>query len=843
MTAAATEASASHTEHADFAVEGMTCSACATRLEKALAQVAGISTATVNFALERADVEFDPAQTGPDRVADAIVKAGFQVPAERFSMPIEGMTCSACVGRVEKALLSVPGVSEASVNLALERADVTGLRGVTQAPDLAEAVARAGYKAVLRSAAESQAEAEEAQRVQAAAALRRELTILLIAAALATPLMVQMVAMFLGWYGIHELGGVNVHGLHLPPVWELILATPVQFIIGARFYRSAYKAIRAGTGNMDVLVAMGTTAAYAYSCWLMLTLPDATGELYFEASVIIITLVLAGKFMESKAKRGTTAAIRQLMDLRPQTARVRRAGGEEVEVPIAEVRRGDTVVIRPGERVPVDGRVIGGRSELDEALITGESLPVEKNVGDRVTGGAINGTGLLEVQATAVGADSTLSKIIRLVENAQAGKAPVQRLVDRISAIFVPVVIAIAVITFATWFFITGSFASALIPAVSVLVIACPCALGLATPTAIMTGTGAAARSGILIKDVTSLERAHRMNVVIFDKTGTLTAGRPTIVDQRALRGTDAELLQLTASVQQASEHPLARAVTDRAKELGLKTSPVTGFRSTTGRGVQGTVDGREILIGNEAMMREHAIATADGEELAARWHDQARTATWIADRDGLVGMLAIADPLRPESREAVAELRRMGVQTLMLSGDAPRVAEAVGQQVGVDEARGGVRPEDKASAVNQLAATGKVVGMIGDGINDAPALAAADVGIAMGSGTDVAMETAGITLMRTDPRLVPAAIQASRATFRKIKQNLFWAFIYNVIGIPLAAFGMLTPIFAGFAMAMSSVCVVSNSLFLRRWKPAFQRGGKAARTRTDTQIAQEART
>lgn len=830
MSAVASTAPKAIPEHADFAVEGMTCSACATRLEKALAQVPGISEAAVNFALERADVSFDPATTDTAAVAEAIHKAGFSVPEERFSMPIRGMTCSACVGRVEKALLAVPGVREANVNLALERADITGLRGVTQAATLAGAVSKAGYEAVIRSASEQQAEAEEAERARAAAELRREFVILLIAIALATPMMVQMVGMFLG-----------IHELHLRPTWEWIIATPVQFIIGARFYRSAYKAIRAGTGNMDVLVAMGTSAAYFYSVWLVFSLPDATGQLYFEASVIIITLVLVGKFMESKAKRGTTAAIRQLMDLRPQTARVRR-DGTEVEVPIAEVRKGDTVVIRPGERVPVDGRVVSGRSELDEALITGESLPVEKEAGDRVTGGAINGTGLLEVQATAVGSDSTLSKIIRLVENAQAGKAPVQRLVDRISAIFVPIVIVVAIITFLTWFALTGNFAQSLIPAVSVLVIACPCALGLATPTAIMTGTGAAARSGILIKDVESLERAHKTSAVIFDKTGTLTEGKPKIVDLSALRGSEDELLALAGSVQQASEHPLARAVTERARERGVALTPVTEFRSITGRGVLGTVAGREILIGNEQMMQEHGIDAAPGLKLAGAWHAQARTAVWVADREGMLGMLAIADPLRAESKEAVAELHRMGVETMMLSGDAPRVAEEVGREVGVGEARGGVRPEDKAQAVNELAARGKVVAMIGDGINDAPALAAADVGIAMGSGTDVAMETAGVTLMRSDPRLVPGAIAASRATFRKIKQNLFWAFIYNTIGIPLAAFGMLTPIFAGFAMAMSSVCVVSNSLFLRGWKPSFQRGAKT-REHTPVPVAQEANT
>ncbi len=793
-------------------VGGMTCSACATRLEKALGMASGVRRANVNFALERADVTFDPQAVDAAGVADVIVKAGFQVPEEQFSFPIEGMTCSACVTRVEKALARVAGVQEANVNLAIERADVRGIAGVTELKALAEAVERAGYHARVESAAESQARAEEEHRAREQALVRRELLMLMASVALAAPLLLQMVAMVTGLH------------FHLPPRLELLLATPVQFIIGARFYRSAWKALKARSGNMDVLVAMGTSAAYGYSVYLLLTLGDAAqGQLYFEASVVIITLILLGKFLETRAKRGTTAAIRQLMDLRPQAARVRRTDGSEVEVPVAEVRSGDLVIIRPGERVPVDGLVIAGRSELDEALITGESLPVDKEPGSKVTGGAINGTGLLEVKATAVGEDSTLSKIIRLVENAQAGKAPVQRLVDRISAIFVPTVVAIAFVTFGAQLAVTGTFETALIAAVSVLVIACPCALGLATPTAIMTGTGAAARSGILIKDVESLERAHRLDAVIFDKTGTLTQGKPTIVAMHAVRGDERELLTLAASVQQGSEHPLARAILDRAREEQLALHPVSDFRSYTGRGVVGTVNGIQIAIGNERMLAEWQVDPSAELARAHAWEAEARTVVFVADREGVRGILAIADPLRPEAREAVETLKRMGVKTLMLSGDATRVAEEIGRQVGVAESRGSVRPEQKAEAVQQLVSDGHTVGMIGDGINDAPALAAADVGIAMGTGTDVAMETAGVTLMRPDPRLVAAAISASRATFRKIKQNLFWAFIYNLVGIPFAALGLLNPVIAGAAMAASSVSVVSNSLLLRRWRPAFR--------------------
>ncbi|GMW06334.1 MAG: copper-translocating P-type ATPase [Nevskiales bacterium] len=798
-----------------LAVEGMTCGACATRLEGALSQAPGVVRASVNFALERADVEFDPGKTSAAGVAEAVVHAGFRVPMQSFSFPIVGMTCSACSTRVEKALRAVPGVEEANVNLAIERADVRALAGIVSVGDLAEAVARAGYEARVRSNAEERAQADEQHQREEQAALRLEMLMLFGAIALTTPLVAQMVAMT---FGLH---------FHLTPMTELLLATPVQFICGARFYRGAWKALRAGSGNMDVLVALGTSAAYLYSLYLMLTRgQDAMGQLYFEASTVVITLVMLGKLLEARAKRGTTAAIRQLMDLRPQTARVRRNDGTESEIAVSEVVRGDLVIVRPGERIPVDGKVVGGQSEIDEALITGESLPVAKGPGATVTGGAINGTGLLEVQATAVGEDSTLSKIIRMVENAQAGKAPVQRLVDRISAVFVPIVIVIALVTFGGWMAYDANFEHALIAAVSVLVIACPCALGLATPTAIMAGTGAAARSGILIKDVASLERAHRVDTVIFDKTGTLTAGRPTIVALHTLRGSEQELLRVAASVQQASEHPLARAILERADAQTLRRDPVTDFRSVTGYGVVGRVGGREIVIGNARFLEKRGIDTAGEAERSRQWQEEARTVVWVADPDGVLGIMAIADPLRDDAIEAVSTLQHMGIRSLLVSGDMPRVAEVIGRQVGVDEARGAVKPDGKAAVVEQLASAGRVVGMVGDGINDAPALAAADVGIAMGTGTDIAMETAGITLMRPDPRLVGSAIAASRATFRKIRQNLFWAFIYNVIGIPLAALGMLSPALAGAAMAMSSVSVVSNSLLLRRWKPTFASRG-----------------
>jgi len=803
-----TPATQINTDHLLAPVTGMTCSTCAARLEKALLRAPGVQSATVNFATEQADITFDGDNMDAAAVADVIAKAGYGVGETTFTFDVGGMTCSACAGRVEKSLLRVPGVLQANVNVALERADVTTIAGQVEREMLVSAVEKAGYTATFASDA---ADDEEEHRASEAKALRRELYTLIAAALLTLPLVAQMAAMVLGL------------DFHLSIWVELALATPVQFIIGARFYRSAWKAIRARSGNMDVLVAMGTTTAYLYSIYLLLTLgADAAGKLYFEASAVIITLVLLGKYMEARAKRGTTAAIRQLMDLRPKTARVLR-DGEEIELPIAQLRKGDLVIVRPGESIPVDGKLAEGSSEVDESLITGESIPVDKQPGDKLTGGSINGTGLMKVTATAVGEDSTLARIIRLVENAQAGKAPIQRLVDRISEVFVPVVVTIAIATFLGWYFYGGDVEAALIAAVSVLVIACPCALGLATPTAIMTGTGAAARAGILIKNVEALEQAHAISAVVFDKTGTLTTGQPTVVDVYAIGGDEADLLSAVATLQKGSEHPLAKAVLARAAQQNAVLTEVSDFKSHTGFGVAGTVNGQQVISGNEQFMRDNGIDTTAESAMAAAWESEGKTVIWIARDKVLLGIMAIADPLRPESIPAVAELKRMGIQTLLLSGDAVLAVEEIGRQVGIDRARGAVKPADKSREVEELRAAGYRVGMIGDGINDAPALAAADVGIAMGSGTDVAMETAGVTLMRSNPGLVPDAISISRATWSKIKQNLFWAFAYNVVGIPVAVAGYLSPTIAGAAMAFSSVSVVTNSLLLRRWKPKQQ--------------------
>lgn len=731
------------------------------------------------------------------------------LPQEALRLPIEGMTCAACATRLEKALLRVPGIESARVNFALEQADVSVDPEQVSTDDVIAAVGRTGFTASPPTV-ERQSNTEDKKQK----ALTRDYLTLAFSIVLTLPLVAQM--------GTHFLGPASPISFHLSPWTELALALPVQVIAGARFYRGAWNVLRAGSGNMDVLVVMGTTAAFGYSLYLLATLGSgATGLLYFEASAVIITLVLFGKVLEARAKRGTTAAIRSLMNLRPDIARVKR--GEDVfEVPVDQVRQGDLVLVRPGEKIPVDGDVVDGTSAVDEALLTGESLPVEKTIGDGVTGGAINGTGLLTVRATRIGEDSTLARIIKLVENAQSGKASVQRLVDRVAAVFVPIVIFTATVTFAVWMISGGGFETSLIAAVSVLVIACPCALGLATPTAIVTGTGAAARAGILIKDVEALERAHKVDTVIFDKTGTLTVGHPAVTDVHIINGDERTALSLAASVQAGSEHPLAQAFVQLAEDRGVETHAVSDFQSATGFGVSGNVQGQSINLGNHNFMDTHDVATAVHTSKADRWEAEAKTVIWMAVNGVLTAQFALSDPVREEATKAVSVLRRLNIDAHLLSGDAPNVATAVAQAVGIEHVQGGVKPEDKAAAVDALHKDHHVVAMVGDGINDAPALAAADVGVAMGTGTDVAMETAAITLMRPDPRLVAAAFGISRATWRKIQQNLFWAFIYNVIGIPLAALGYLSPAMAGAAMALSSVSVVSNALLLRRWRPAL---------------------
>jgi Cu+-exporting ATPase len=700
--------------------------------------------------------------------------------AAELDLAISGMTCASCVARVEKALLRVPGVTGAAVNLATERARISGAIDQTA---LIAAVEAAGYDA-------HPIAAPAAERAEKAQANRRELHHLVIAVLLSLPLVAGMVA----------------EPLMLPGWAELALASIVQFWLGWRFYVAAFKAVRAGAGNMDLLVALGTTAAWGLSLWLLLTAhPGHRPHLYFEASSVLITFVLLGKWLEARAKGQTAAAIRALMDLRPDRARIRRDGAE-VEVAVDEIRVGDVVVLRPGDRIPVDGRVIEGEGQVDESMLTGESRPVEKAPGAQVTGGAINLDGLLAIATTAIGAETTLARIVRLVEGAQASKAPIQRVVDRVSAVFVPVVLVIAAATLAGWWLATGDVELAIVTAVSVLVIACPCALGLATPTAIMVGTGAAARRGILIKDAEALEAAHGVTTVAFDKTGTLTEGRPRVVE---VAGGDA-VLKLAASLQQGSEHPLAAAVREAA--AGHDIAVLDDFRALPGRGVEGRVGGRRLVLGTRRLMAERGLDLA-GFAAPPEGH----TVSWLADDAAVLGFIAFGDTVRPEAAAAVASLRDQGVEAVMVTGDGRGAAEAVAGQLGIARVFAEVLPGDKADVVATLRAEGAVVAMVGDGINDAPALAAADIGFAMATGTDVAMHTAGVTLMRGDPRLVPAAIEMSRRTYAKIRQGLFWAFAYNVIGIPLAALGHLSPVLAGAAMALSSVSVVVNALTLRR--------------------------
>jgi Cu+-exporting ATPase len=721
---------------------------------------------------------------------------------------IGGMTCAACSARIEKVLSRTPGVLRASVNLPLETA-VVETDGSLSADDIEDKVAATGYSASERSGgwqAERQRQEEADERAHAEE--QRTTFILVLSALLTAPMIVGMAGMPFGL------------ALMPPPVVQAVLATIVQFMVGSRFYVGAFKAVRAGSANMDVLVALGTSAAYFYSLALtVLAWPGHPGHLYFEASAVILTLILFGKLMEARAKRSTTAAIRSLSELRPQTAH--RIVGDTVEtIAIEALFPGDRILVKPGERVPADGVVVEGESELDESLITGESMPVARAPGGEVTGGTINGSGALTIDVSALGADSKLAAIIRLVENAQTAKAPVQKLVDQVSAIFVPVVLVIAAATFAGWWFTGASLDAAIGATVAVLVIACPCALGLATPTALVAGTGAAARAGILIRDIEALEVAHNVTTVVFDKTGTLTVGEPRLTDLRAFDRNDDRLLRIAASAQLPSEHPLARAIVEAAGERGLELSRPTSFRAIPGQGIVAEIAGETVLIGNTRLMDANGIDTFLTKQIARELEGQGKTCSTMAIAGRAVGVLAMADTLRPETPAALERLEAMGVATVMLTGDTETVARAVAQGLPLGEIVAGVPPEGKAERISELMNEGRIVAMVGDGVNDAPALAAASIGIAMGSGSEVAMETAGITLMRSRPDLVADALDVSRATVRKIRQNLFWAFIYNVVGVPLAAFGLLTPAIAGAAMALSSVSVVTNAGLLRRWKP-----------------------
>ncbi|KAB8041747.1 heavy metal translocating P-type ATPase [Janthinobacterium aquaticum] len=776
-------------------VDGMSCASCAARVEKALAGLPGVTQASINLATDTANISADR-PIAAAAVQAAVEKAGYALASTDITLNVADMTCASCVGRVEKALLKVPGVLAASVNLATESARVTVSK--VEVATLLAAIDAAGYQASVPQ-----------QGAVAAPAPHHDGWKVVLAAALSLPLMLPML---LEWLGVHWM---------LPGGWQWLLATPVQFYLGARFYRAGWKAVRAGSGNMDVLVALGTSAAYGLSLYQLAQHWLAPGSLlphlYFEASAVVITLVLLGKWLEGRAKRQTASAIRALQQLRPESARVRRDGVEH-DVPVGQIKVGELVVVRPGERVAVDGEVVEGASQVNESLITGESLPVDKHPGDKVTGGAINADGLLLVRTLAVGGETTLARIIRLVEDAQAAKAPIQHLVDRVSAIFVPVVLLLALLTLLGWWIVNGQLETAIINAVAVLVIACPCALGLATPTAIMAGTGVAARYGILIKDAQALEVAHAVTTVVFDKTGTLTAGKPTLSALQAHGVTEVRLLQLAASVQHGSEHSLARAVLEAASARQLTLLPTSKLSALPGRGLTAQVDGLDLKLGSSRMMQEAGVDLAPLAARAQALEGEGNTISWLVDGTQLLGLFAFSDQLKPGARDAITRLHALGMQTVMLTGDNQGSADAVGKLLGIGKVAAKMLPADKTATIAALKAAGATVAMVGDGINDAPALAAADVGMAMATGTDVAMHAAGVTLMRGDPALVADAIDISRRTYRKIRQNLFWAFIYNLIGIPLAAFGLLNPMVAGAAMAFSSVSVISNALLLRRW-------------------------
>ncbi|EKP0261241.1 cadmium-translocating P-type ATPase [Aeromonas sobria] len=793
-----------HLIHLQLPLSGMSCANCASRIAANLNKLDGVA-ATVNFALEQAAIEL----ASPDRlpvVLDSIKSQGYDYGRETLSFQISGMTCAGCSARLNKMLAVLPGVISAEVNFSIEQARIVLVPGAQSPAALREQIEALGFGAKLAQGSASGRRQQLLEReAQEAASARQAQTRVIISALLTLPLLVGMLAM------------AGLFPWHLPAWLELLLATPVQFWIGARFYRGAWLALKNRAANMDVLVATGTSAAYFYSLYLLLTLGmAASGKLYFEASAIIITLISLGKLLEARARRSTQSAIRELMALRPETATVWR-GEAWQSVAIDEVLRGDRLRVLVGERVPVDGRIVSGASELDESILTGESLPVPRGAGDKVLGGAINRSGVLEIEATTVGEESSLSKIIALVESAQMGKAPLQQLVDKVSAVFVPVVMAIALFTLLVWYAISNDFAQALLAAVAVLVIACPCALGLATPAAIVTGTGVAARHGILIKDVDTLQKAHAIKALIFDKTGTLTQGRPVLA---SWSGT-AEQLHLAAALQQASEHPLALAMRE-AVGKGLTLPQPEAVEVRVGAGIVGQVAGHRVAIGNGALLAQLGIKAPQLDEQPT----DGATRVWVAI-DGLVaGIAALADTLRPESAEAIATLRQRGIASWLVSGDAPAPVAHIAAQLGLDGAFDSVLPAGKVEKVEALRAqTRGLVAMVGDGVNDAPALAAADVGIAMGSGSDVAMETASITLMRSDPRLVADAIDISAATWRTIQQNLFWAFVFNIIGIPLAALGYLSPELAGAAMALSSITVLSNSLLLKRWQPKAAHG------------------
>ena len=815
----------------ELAIEGMTCAACSGRVERALRKVPGVSEAQVNLATEKARIAYDPARTSPGALVETVRESGYDVRTTEAGFAVQGMTCAACVRRVERALMKVEGVLEADVNLATERASVRYVPGAVELADLEAAVRAAGYDVLEVEKGRDPADAEREARDRERRTLRRRLTV---AALLTAPLfLLEMVPMIVPPLQAWLEGAVSVEALRYA---AFALATAVQFGPGLPFYRTGLAALRHGSPDMNTLVMLGTSAAYGYSVvatFIPAVLPEGTAHVYYEAAATIITLVLAGKYLEALAKGRTSEAIRKLVGLQAKTARVVR-GGTDVEVPIDQVVPGDVVRVRPGEKVPVDGLVLDGASYVDESMITGEPVPVEKAEGAEVVGGTINGTGGFTFRATRVGAETVLAQVIRMVEEAQGSKPPIQALADKVVGVFVPVVLAIAAVVFVVWLLVgpQPALTFALVAAVSVLIIACPCAMGLATPTSIMVGTGKAAELGILFRKGEALQLLQEADVVALDKTGTLTEGRPHLTDflVHPSLGPDVrsetDLLAQIASIERHSEHPIAQAIAEAAERRGVALADVEGFEAVPGYGVTGRVDGRPVHVGAARYMERLGLDVRPFAEEATRLADEGKTPLYAAVGGRLAALLAVADPIKEATPEAIRTLHRLGLRVAMVTGDSRRTAEAVARRLGIDEVRAEVLPDGKAEAVRQLQGGGHRVAFVGDGINDAPALAQADVGLAIGTGTDIAIEAADVVLMAGDLRGIPTAIALSQATLRNIRQNLFWAFAYNVALIPVAAGALypvlgvlLSPVLAAAAMGTSSVFVLTNALRLRRFR------------------------